>query len=897
MRELKVVFWMLIGLLVMIIFGFASQLINFYTDFIWFSQVGFLNVFTKIIWAKVYLFAAGFLVLFAFVYFNVQLADSLSRKNLLKVDLNIFEVFEEHVAPIFKKIMLGVVLFLAFVSASGATSLWERLIKFQNFVPFGNVDPIFSKDIGFYVFQLPFIKFAHGYVMFVLILAAIGTGLIYFLRRNFHASKLGITMTDKSRIHLGILVALVLLGIAYGIRLSMYDLLIKGGELISGAAYADVNAVLPLLNIMMILCVISAIGFIIFAFNNRLTVAVTPIILLVLVSMLGRGVYVELVQRLYVAPNELAKETPYIQKHVDATNLAYDLKKIKVKELDVSPLSQKDLNRNRATLKNIRLWDHRPLKETYSQLQEIRTYYDFNDVDIDRYTVNGDYRQLMMSARELSYESLPSRIWINEHLTYTHGYGVVASPVNRVSKEGLPDFWLKDIPPKSSIGLKVTRPEIYYGEESNDYVFVNTESKEFDYPAGDENVYSNYAGQGGVKTSNLWRRLAFAARFSNMKILLSGDIKADSKIMYYREIGERVRTILPFMRFDPDPYIVVSDGKLFWIMDGYSVSDMYPYSKEYGSLGNYVRNSIKVVVDAYNGSVSFYVSDTKDPIIKAYAQAFPGVFNSLDKMPAGLKSHIRYPEALFKIQADMYRTYHMTDPQIFYNKEDLWDIPTELYSGSTVYVEPYYIIMRLPGEKKEEFVLISPFTPNKKDNMSAWMAARSDGEYYGEIIVYKFSKKRLIYGPMQVEARIDQDANISKELSLWSQRGSQVIRGNLLVIPIADSLIYVEPLYLKAERGEIPSLTRVIVAYEDRVAMEESFEQALSAVLSGIRVSRQTVDGLGRAVESYVQTPKQLAGKALSLYETAQAYLRQGNFAKYGEVMRELGEALRRLSK
>ncbi|MBU1955247.1 MAG: UPF0182 family protein [Candidatus Margulisbacteria bacterium] len=888
------IFWIALAVVAFLFLTFASQLINFYTDFLWFSQIGYLSIFTKIVWAKVYLFAFAFAVFFAFVFFNVQLADKLSRKNLLKVDMNVFEIFEENAAPILKKIIFGVVLFISFISATGASSLWEWLIKFQNYQPFGSLDPVFSKDIGFYVFQLPFIKFLHGYIMFVLFVAIIGSGLIYFFRRSFRITKLGLTITDKARMHLSILAALLVLGVSYGIRLSMFDLLVKESSLITGAGFVDVNAVLPLMYIMIGLCVISAIGFIAFAFTNKLTLAVSPLLLLIVVSLLGRGVYVELVQRLYVAPNELAKETPYIKRHVAATNLAFDLNRIKVKELEVSTLNQRDLNNNRSTLQNIRLWDHRPLKETYSQLQEIRTYYDFNDVDVDRYHLNGDYREVMISARELSYSSLPSRIWINEHLTYTHGYGVVASPVNKVSNEGLPDFWIKNIPPKSTVGINVTRPEIYYGEESNDYCFVNTKSKEFDYPAGAKNVYSNYGGSGGVPTANLWRRLAFAARFSNMKILLSGDIKADSKIMYYREIGERIRAILPFIQFDPDPYIVVSEGKLYWIIDGYTSTNMYPYSRRYGSIGNYVRNSVKVVVDAYNGSVDFYISDTKDPIIAAYRSAFPEVFKSLDTLPEDLRKHVRYPEAIFKVQSEMYRTYHMTDPQIYYNKEDLWDIPTELYSGNTVYVDPYYIIMKLPGEKREEFVLIIPFTPNKKDNMSAWMAARSDGKNYGEITVYKFSKKKLIYGPMQIEARIDQDADISKELSLWSQRGSKVIRGNLLVIPIANSLIYVEPLYLKAERGEIPALTRVIVAYEDRVAMEETFSEALSSVLSGIKVGKRVA---GEVAERVYQTPRELAGKALSLYNEAQKYLRQGNFAKYGETMDELGEALRKLSK
>ncbi|MFB3817607.1 MAG: UPF0182 family protein [Candidatus Methylomirabilales bacterium] len=553
----------------------------------------------------------------------------------------------------------------------------------------------------------------------------------------------------------------------------------------------------------------------------------------------------------------------------------------------------------------MRLWDHRPLLATYGQLQEIRTYYRFVDVDNDRYSVDGQLRQVMLSPREMSYRHLPSRIWINERLTYTHGYGMVLGPVNRISPEGLPEFWIRDIPPVSAGPLKVTRPEIYYGELSNDYVFVHTKAQELDYPSGDQNVYTRYTGEGGVPVGSFLRKLLLAARFADVKMVLSDDISAESRIMYHRQVEERVRKAAPFLQFERDPYLVIAQGgRLFWMLDGYTTSSRFPYSEPVRGLGNYIRNSVKAVLDAYNGSLAYYVSEPGDPVIKAYAQAFPGLFRPLSAMPADLKAHIRYPQHLLAIQARMFATFHMRDPQVFYNKEDLWTIPRRTVEGQDREMEPYYTIMRLPGEKREEFILLTPFNPARRDNMIAWMAARSDGENYGKILVYNFPKQKLIYGPRQIEARIDQDAFISQQLTLWRQSGSQVVRGSLLAIPIEQSLLYIQPLYLAADQSSLPELKRVIVGYGNHIAMEESLEASLNQIFGaggrGVLARAEAVRAeAARAALPAGQAPppaadvRGLADQAWQQYTRAQDLLRQGNFAGYGEEVKRLEGTLK----
>ncbi|MCG2691227.1 UPF0182 family protein, partial [Microgenomates group bacterium] len=553
---------------------------------------------------------------------------------------------------------------------------------------------------------------------------------------------------------------------------------------------------------------------------------------------------------------------------------------------------------NNLTIKNVRLWDRAPLLSTFSQIQEIRTYYEFANVDNDRYVIDGEIRQIMLSPRELASDSLPNKAWINERLTFTHGYGIAAGPVNQVTPEGLPVLFVKDLPPKSEVKeLAVSRPEIYYGEILNDYVITKTKSKEFDYPKGDENVYTTYAGRGGVELNSLWRRLFYAFRFGSLKMLLSGDITGESRILFNRNVKERVVKIAPFLTYDQDPYLVVAEGRLYWIIDAYTSTNKYPYSQPVSLNGgsiNYIRNSVKAVVDAYDGTVSFYQADPDDPIIKAYAKIFPKTFRRLAEIPKGLVPHLRYPEDIFTLQTAVYTTYHMDDPQIFYNKEDLWEIPAivqegeQQAGGKTPAMTPRHMIMKLPGEKTEEYILMLPFTPRAKDNLSAWMVARNDNEQYGKLVVYRFPKDKLVFGPKQVISRINQDAEISRQISLWDQRGSQVIQGPLLVIPIEESLIYVRPLYLKAETGKIPELKRVIVAYENKIAMEETLEAGL-AKLFGI-----TTEKSQRTQESPI-TIIPVDASALNAYDAALRAQRDGDWTRYGEEIKKLGEILNKL--
>jgi hypothetical protein len=708
-------------------------------------------------------------------------------------------------------------------------------------------------------------------------------------------------VASHARAHLLTLGALILLVKAGGYYLDTYDLLFSPRGIIFGAGYSDINAQLPALRVLTILSLVCA-AICIWQIGRR---GIRPVFIALAVllvgNIIGLGIYPTLLQRFRVVPNEVVAERPYIEQNIKFTRMAYGLDRIQEEEFPAEEtLTAEDLRKNDATIKNIRLWDHRPLLVTYAQLQEIRTYYRFVDVDNDRYMVDGQLRQVMLSARELSYRNLPSRIWINEHLTYTHGFGVVMGPVNRITPEGLPDFWIKDIPPASTGPIKVARPEVYYGEIGNEYVFVKTRAQELDYPAGDKNVYSNYAGEGGVPIQSFLRKILFALRFGDVKIVLSNDIIGESRVMYYREIGERVKKAAPFLQFERDPYLVIGqDGRLFWIIDAYTTSNQFPYSEPVRGMGNYIRNSVKAVVDAYNGSLAFYLSEPDDPVVKAYAQAFPGLFQPLSAMRADLRPHIRYPQEFFAVQARMFATYHMRDPQVFYNKEDLWNIPRKTIEGQEREMESYYTIMRLPGEKIEEFILLTPFNPSKKDNMIAWMAARSDGPHYGKLIAYIFPKQKLIYGPRQIEARIDQDAFISQQLSLWSQRGSQVIRGSLLAIPIERSLLYVEPLYLAAEKGSLPELKRVIVAFGNQIAMEENLEASLAQIFGG--PGKQRVVARAEAPQAPGPAPggpesiRGLVDQAWQQYARAQEFLRQGNFAGYGDEVKRLEGTLKAL--
>ena len=736
-----------------------------------------------------------------------------------------------------RRLALPAALGLALLFGLGAAGGWLSVLRFLHRTPFGVADPVFGRDIGYYVFTLPVLTGAIGLVTALTVFTLLAVILLYVVRRDVVVFERRVSVEPSARMHLGVLIALLFLLTAlrvYFVRLP--DLLYSTTGPLVGASFADLHATLTGLRIAGVAALAGRALVLWGAFSERLVRNTAVAVgLYVVVSLLGVALYPQLVQRLIVAPNELVKETPQLGAHIAATRRAWGLDAVVTRDLTgEARLTERDIRANRATIDNVRLWDRDPLLQTFGQLQEIRTYYDFVSVDDDRYMIDGQYRQVLLSPRELNAASLPTRTFINERLTFTHGMGLTLGPVNELTEEGLPVLFIKDLPPASSVSLRVTRPEIYFGELTDSWVFARTGQKEFDYPSGDDNIFTTYEGKGGVRVGSLWRRLVLAAHFRSLKVLLSSDITNDSRAMYYRNIRERARTALPFLLFDADPYIVIDDaGRLKWMLDAYTTTSRYPYAQPVSNGINYMRNSVKVVIDAFDGTVTAYLADPRDPMVLTLAKAFPGIFQPLDSMPADLRAHLRYPEDLFRLQSDMYGTYHMDEPEIFYHREDQWQKP--VLSRAPERADPFlrHMIMRLPEERQAEFIVMAPFTPRGKDNLASWMVARNDGEHYGKLVVYRFPKQSLVFGPAQIVNRINQDTEIARQISLWDQRGSEVIRGNLLVIPIEESLIYVQPLYLRAEGGRIPELKRVVVAHQNQVVMEETLEAGLARLFGG----------------------------------------------------------------
>ena len=879
----------------------VAQLVPLYTDWLWFAEVGYTQVFLKTLSLRGTLFTAAALLVLVFLYANLTVAARTSAPDVLwELEDQLGLPGRVVIEPLLRRFLPVVMGLIAVVAGLRATTHWEILLAYLNALPFGSVDPVFGRDLAFFVFALPFWRLAQAWAIALVSGTLLLTAAVYVLQRSLVMTSRGPRLAAGARTHLLALVA-VLLGLkGAGFWLDRFDLVFSPRGVVFGATYADVNARLPALAVLTVLAFVAAAACLVQITRPGLRLVAVAAVSLGVVWVLGLGVYPSLLQRFRVAPNELAAERPFIEHNIRMTRQAYGLDRIEQREFPADEtLDAAALARNEATIRNIRLWDHRPLLRTFAQLQEIRTYYKFMDVDNDRYVVDGEYRQVMLSPRELSFQHLqggPS--WINAHLTFTHGYGVVVGPVSRITPEGLPEFFVQDIPPQSTTSFaEVTRPEIYFGEIANEYVLVRTRSQELDYPAGDQNVYTQYAGDGGITLSSFLRKVAFAARFGELKILLSNDLTPDSRVLMHRTVAERVRRIAPFFRFDGDPYIVITDdGRLVWIVDGYTVTDRYPYSEPVRGLGNYIRNSIKATVDAFHGTVAFYAADPTDPIVRVYAAGFPGLLHPLDEMPADLQRHLRYPEDFFSVQARKLAVYHMEDPQVFYNQEDLWSIPRRAVDGRERDMDPYHTIMRLPGEQGEEFILLTLFNPSRRDNMIAWLAARSDPPHYGRLVVYTFPKQKLVFGPRQIDARIDQDPVIAQQLALWNQRGSTVIRGSLLAIPVDQSLLYVQPLYLAAaEQGALPELRRVIVAYGNQIAMEPTLEQSLARVF-GEGVPPPTPAPTAAAGPPRPPArARTLAQRALEIYGRAQDALRRGDWAAYGTEQRRLEETLRGL--
>lgn len=917
-----------LGFLIVVIsllFAIIGWGAGIYIDWLWFNALKYPQVFITTIVSDIGFRLVVGLVLFFLLFMNLMLTRKSVMQaiksskpfqpfyreddNVININQTPYQNWREHVTPSrLTAIFLAISLVLAFLYSASVAGDWTTVLKFLNQTSFGTTDPVFNHDIAFYVFTLPFYQLIYSILASAIVVNIFLVALVYLVTDTARGGLAKIFRFPAARYHLSALAALFFLLRAWRYLLDQYALLFSGNGVVHGAGYTDIHATLLAYKVLAILSLLTSIIIIANIFLKRFRLTAYAIGGLLIASILLGGVYPGIIQKFVVLPNEYTREAPYISNNIKFSQMAYNLDKIEQKSFPAGrTLKAQDIQANRNTIENIRLWDWQPLQQTYSQLQEMRLYYEFKNIDIDRYQIDGEYRQVMLAVREMNQGQLPqqAQTWINQRLKYTHGYGVAMSPVNEVSGEGLPQFFLKDIPPVTSTDIKVQRPEIYYGESEDGYVIVNTKTEEFDYPKGDGNAYSKYEGDGGVQFNSFFRKLLLAITLSDYKLLLTSDITNDSQVLFTRNIRERIPKIAPFLSYDSDPYPVIdSKGQIIWMWDAYTVSNHYPYSEPYDNRGNnYIRNSVKVTMNAYNGDVNFYIADSSDPIIQAYSKVFSGMFKSLDQMPADIKSHIRYPEDLFLIQSRMYSLYHMEDPQVFYNREDKWTLPTEKVGDEEKPMEAYYTITVLPGEQKPEYVLIMPFNPQNKKNMIAWLGARSDGENYGKMVVYEFPKQELVYGPMQIEARIDQDTTISQQLSLWDQRGSSVIRGNLLVIPIKDSLIYVEPLYLQSQQSKMPELRRVIVAAGDKVVMEPTLDLALQRIFGEDAVtSDQQQKGSSPQTDQSEDQPtlppsslKELTAEANRLYNEAQSKLKAGDWSGYGQSLDQLKQVLNQL--
>ena len=873
----------------------SREILSFIADWFFFQEVRYEQVFLKTLTVNMGTGLAFAVTTFLLLIINLRVAASRSFP-MTGIDQLRSSI------PALQSIDLDRVLRWAGLIVAGfgavvafTVGIWkgQDTLLFLSRVPAGVADPLFGKDLSFFLFSYPFIDSLNDGVRSLLVLATLLSALLYLFRGGLVLTGRTVSPAPSVKRHLGILTALFLLSLSGDFFLDRYGLLTTEHGVLFGASYTDVHARLSMLIVLASLSAAAAVAVAVTAFGRSVFVPLLVLAALAGIALLGLRIYPSMVQSFKVSPNELVLERPYLEHHIKMTRYGYGLENLETQSFAAdSSLTMTDIRRNLSTIRNIRLWDEEPLLKTYSQLQQIRTYYRFGDVDNDRYRVGDKYLQVMLSPRELSYADLPGKSWINERLVFTHGFGLALGPVSGITKEGLPEFYIKDIPPVTSAGPQVTRPELYYGEHPNEYVIVKTTQKEFGYPTTDENVYTTYDGQGGVRLSSFPMRLLYAAYFGNFKIVLSSDITPESRILYNRSIVQRVSAIAPFLSYDPDPYLMIGDdGKLSWIIDAYTYTGRLPYSKPVQTGINYIRNPVKIVVDAYDGTVTFYVVDPTDVLARTYAAAFPTLFRPLADMPEDVRRHIRYPRALLSIQARMFAAFHMTDPAVFYNKEDLWEIPS--YGERSM--EPYYLITKLPEGTGEEFVLLLPFTPSKRDNLAAWMAARCDGENYGKVVVYTFPRDRLVFGPRQVDARIDQDSYISQQLTLWGQRGSEVIRGSLLIIPIESSLLYVQPLYLVAtDRVGLPELRRVIVAYGNDVVMEENLETAIQRLFTGSLPKMQLTE---EAPSVKQKSPRELGRQALERIRKAREALRKEDWSGFGRFLKETEDALQEMTK
>ena len=956
-RKISIILMCIILVLVLFL-----AMIQFITDFMWFKEMGYTDVFFKQLVTQLTVGLPTFIVVAALV----QVYLTHLRKTYFA---KIASSEETNMKGLKSTTLVLAVVFGAIATFMAVSQLWFEILKFANSTGFELADPLFKIDISFYIFKLEFLKQLNE-ILIGVIIGFVALTVIYYIvlmtvrtpdvfkeeapqteeagdadgerytaganpfgggqqgpgSANDPFSKFAQAFGGKAfqqrpvrpkkqfddnnfkqllkiasgKISVLGFIFFIMLGVNFFLR--QFDLLHAHTGAVYGAGYTDVNVTLWMLRILCVLSVLSAIMFVVHMKKKNYKKLFSLPVLMIIIGLVGSG-SAYLIQNFVVSPDEINKESEYLARNIEYTQYAYQLDDVDVKPFAAdNTLTYKDINENTETINNIRINDFDPAQQFYNQTQSIRQYYTFNDVDVDRYMINGKYTQTFLTAREIDESKRGNDSWLNSHIKYTHGYGVALSRVDKVTASGQPDVLIGNIPPVSEVEeIQIDRPEIYFGELANDYIIVGTNEKEFDYPDGDSNKYTMYEGDAGIKM-NFLNRVLFSIREGSLKMFTSSNIDSSSKIIINRNVMDRVRTIMPYLDYEDDPYMVTVDGKLYWMIDAYTSSAYYPYSEAYGENNtNYIRNSVKVVVDAYNGDVDFYIVDEKDPIAATFAKIYPTLFKSFDQMPEGLKAHIRYPNYLFQIQASVYGKYHMEDVNVFYQKEDVWDIASEIYGMEKQQMSPNYYIAKLPGEEKAEFFNSIPFTPKSKQNMTALMVARNDGDNYGELVLYQFPKSRTIYGPEQIEAQIDQNTEISKEFSLWNSSGTKYRRGNMFIIPINTSVLYVEPVYLEAQNSSIPEVKRIIMAYDDEIAYEETLAECLVSLFGDGAEEGVSGPGTGQPSQggensSSEMSQSELIAAAQAAYENAIEAQKKGDWAGYGKYMNELEKYLNKLA-
>ena len=892
-------FWVGVGLfgLALLIFLFASPIVWFVTERQWFAALGYQDVFTTQWSLQFFLFVGSFLIAFAYLAVNVVIALRIrSGPGLRAVGIR-----RSIVRTPIGRIALVAAAAVALILSGGAGSQWQTLALFQHASPTGITERVLDQDISFYLLTLPFLHAVAGWALGLGFLSTLVVAGLYVWRGD----TIDLNVSPAALAHLSGMLAMFALVLGGWMWLGRYDLLFAhNSPIVYGAAYTDVNARLPLFTFQAGAAVVLAGALIANIWLRRVWLPVTAAGIWIALLLVGQ-VYPAALQYFFVTPSARSYEIPYIQREIAGTRAAYGLTNVTVSNFSGDqPLTSKDVQNDQVTVDNLILWDNAPLQDTYEQQQTIRTYYRFKDIGFDRYTILGQYKQLELSAREFDFNMLTdaAKNWVNQHLFYTHGYGVAASPVNAVVGEGLPDYVVGDIPPSGP--LKVTQPAIYFGELTDNYALAPSNTPEFDFPQGNLDAFTSYTGTHGVPMTTTNRAL-WALRLQEYNLLVSPQVTAKTQLLFNRNVVDRARELAPFLTFDNHPYVAVVDGRVYWILDAYTTGTTYPYAQastfpvNSSSLPNinYIRNSVKVVVDAYEGTTDFYVIDPTDPIIKAYAATFPSLFKPIDSMPSGLRDHLRVPVDLFNVQVGIYATYHISDPNVFFAREDVWDIPTAQNGPNSVAaaVQPYYVLFRLPGETKPEFLLIMPFTPHGKNNLVSWMAARSDGSHYGEYVSYVLPKDKVIFGPQQVANRINQDTRISSDFTLFDQAGSTVVQGNLLVVPIGDSFLYFEPIYLRAKQAaSLPELKRVILADQTQVAYATTLQLAINQLV-GTNPGTPTTGPPLTITPAVVAQIADLVTQANLHYAAAYAALKSGDLTTYASEMVQVGKLLDQL--